>query len=1212
VPSTVVVSRADDNWKVGQANDHSLRAAIHYAAGGDTVVFAAGISSIHLTQGEILIDKSLQIVSPIPNNVLGLAIVGSGSSRVFEIGANCNVEFQGLAITGGKQTGDGQTASSRQGGGILNHGNLNLNTVLLADNKVIGDAHGGGQGGGLYNDDGNVEFENFSVVASNTATGPGNTGEADDGGGIFNYRGVIFLEYTNVDANFAQGGMGHGAKPAGGDAYGGGIFNLNGSVFMNYCTVSDNTAKGGGRPSFAVQSESVNSGQGGSAFGGGIYSSGGMAQLSNVVIKGNEAVGGLGGDVGTANGGSAVGGGIEVGNGALTLTRCEINNNKATGGDGGNTWGNGGNAEGGGVDFYGVTKDLTIDAEFDGNWATGGTSYGGNGGDGQGGGMWVLADNLQIPSTGGAITGNYAVGGDGGQGGAGGRGQGGGMFLQVKSAKVLDENVSGNQAIGGLGGAGGLLVENSTFMVSGPGGQGGDGEGGGVYLKSGNLTVGYSASNGVVGQWTSNNAKGGRGGDASNGQISGKVPDLNGGIGGHGQGGAIYSDLGNITIRNILVQLNTANGGNGGQGGSPGQGALDQNQSGMSGPGGEGAGGGVFVGRGALDMKAVDFESNSALGGDESPINDTTPVNGTSVGHGGLARGGAFYTTGDTLLVTGTVFGKNLAWAGRGGDVPDGGASAGDGGEADGGAGYVYLNNANAKFYQDTFEGNQAAGGNGGWGAAGKIQGVGGRGGDAYGGALVVAADHATIDSTGFDSNWAGGGDGGNGGAFNKNVNPDLPPQGSRGSDGGSAWGGAVVILGGSVTLVGNSNHGLIQSNSAIGGFGGDGGDALPGGIGGNPGNGGSAYGGAIASMGGEAFLLMEEISGNKALGAEFGHVGAPGPILGNGGIPPSFGNSFGGGLYLFGNDSVEVLDSTFNMNFASAALSEPNSNKFATVAEGGGLYDAAGTLLITNSTLAQNSADYYGGGLYNENGVVTLTNDTIAYNQADAGGGVFTNANTTLVNTLIAKNSTGSPPDPDFYAGKPSDITDGAHNLIGVAGQSVGNAFSAKSDLVGTQVKPLDPMIGQLAYNGGPTETIALLPGSKAINAGLTPVKDPITGQNLSFDQRGVFRPSGGKNDIGAFEVAAAPLNPQGQSAMRKILFPGLLGKSLFSAFLLDLLPISESLSDVSHARLTRTLIAMDVREIEEILGAADAPARFHQLLGRNVPIPLVAVGKW
>jgi hypothetical protein len=67
---------------------------------------------------------------------------------------------------------------------------------------------------------------------------------------------------------------------------------------------------------------------------------------------------------------------------------------------------------------------------------------------------------------------------------------------------------------------------------------------------------------------------------------------------------------------------------------------------------------------------------------------------------------------------------------------------------------------------------------------------------------------------------------------------------------------------------------------------------------------------------------------------------------------------------------------------------------------------------------------------------------------------------------------------------------------------------------LVGTSANPLDPLLGPLQDNGGPTFTMALLLGSPALNAG-----DPD--QLGTADQRGVVRSRG--VNIGAYQATAA-----------------------------------------------------------------------------------------
>ncbi|MCC7086749.1 MAG: hypothetical protein IT427_17245, partial [Pirellulales bacterium] len=99
-------------------------------------------------------------------------------------------------------------------------------------------------------------------------------------------------------------------------------------------------------------------------------------------------------------------------------------------------------------------------------------------------------------------------------------------------------------------------------------------------------------------------------------------------------------------------------------------------------------------------------------------------------------------------------------------------------------------------------------------------------------------------------------------------------------------------------------------------------------------------------------------------------------------------------------------------------------------------------------------------------------------------------------------------------------------YNLIGT-----GSALPAFNQ-TGDQTGVLDPKLGPLVDNGGPTKTHALLPGSPAIDAGDPSALSGIAGTPL-FDQRGmpytrVFDADGvggGRIDIGAYELQSQPL---------------------------------------------------------------------------------------
>ena len=117
--------------------------------------------------------------------------------------------------------------------------------------------------------------------------------------------------------------------------------------------------------------------------------------------------------------------------------------------------------------------------------------------------------------------------------------------------------------------------------------------------------------------------------------------------------------------------------------------------------------------------------------------------------------------------------------------------------------------------------------------------------------------------------------------------------------------------------------------------------------------------------------------------------------------------------------------------------------------------------------------------------------------------GGGIAGGNGSLLNTIVAQN-TGAAPD---AAGS---FTSLGHNLIGIT--NGGSGFVGPGDLVGTSALPLNPGLGPLADNGGGTLTMALLPMSCALNAG---VEFEVSSQ----DQRGVIRPQGTGVDMGACE---------------------------------------------------------------------------------------------
>ena len=124
----------------------------------------------------------------------------------------------------------------------------------------------------------------------------------------------------------------------------------------------------------------------------------------------------------------------------------------------------------------------------------------------------------------------------------------------------------------------------------------------------------------------------------------------------------------------------------------------------------------------------------------------------------------------------------------------------------------------------------------------------------------------------------------------------------------------------------------------------------------------------------------------------------------------------------------------------------------------------------------------------------MNLTNTTISNNN---GIGITANCCAmSLTNTIIANNSGGDCSKTGAFGSGHNIDSDGTCDL---------KATGDKSNV--------DPKLGPLADNGGPTLTHALLPGSPAINA--IPSQDCV----VTRDQRGAFRPQGAGCDIGAYE---------------------------------------------------------------------------------------------
>jgi hypothetical protein len=274
-------------------------------------------------------------------------------------------------------------------------------------------------------------------------------------------------------------------------------------------------------------------------------------------------------------------------------------------------------------------------------------------------------------------------------------------------------------------------------------------------------------------------------------------------------------------------------------------------------------------------------------------------------------------------------------------------------------------------------------------------------------------------------------------------------------------------------------------------------------------------------------------ISGNHAGdGAGIDNFGLSFLTVNNSTISANIGSNVGGGITNNINSTLVVSNSTISLNNSALYGGGIWNNGSAEVSgstvygnsatDGGGIYNSY-DLTMWNSTLSQNTAKDSGGGIYNAAGHANVYNVSIVGNGADtdivsgSAGGVYNGVAATfnMRNTLVAGNNISNSPQYDDCTGTLNSY--GVNLFWSVIGCTVTNgAGGAWYDLNALNT------LGPLQDNGGPTWTVALLPGSNAIDGG-----DPVFGcidyaaKPFTTDQRGFPRVVGVRCDIGAFEYS-------------------------------------------------------------------------------------------
>lgn len=249
-----------------------------------------------------------------------------------------------------------------------------------------------------------------------------------------------------------------------------------------------------------------------------------------------------------------------------------------------------------------------------------------------------------------------------------------------------------------------------------------------------------------------------------------------------------------------------------------------------------------------------------------------------------------------------------------------------------------------------------------------------------------------------------------------------------------------------------------------------------------------ASVGGGIASIYGPLVVIDSTLTGNSAFmgGGAAANVG---PLtMERSTVSGNVATMVGGGLYPGGGGSL--IDSTISGNSATGG-------------GGIGVISATMTLNVVNSTLAGNQATQLGGAIYlPSSSTLALTHATISSNtvspanNAGTGGAIAGQGTATALNSIVADNL-------QAFGG---DVA-----LTGSGTWTPTNSITSTTDL----------NLGNLADNGGPTQTMLPGTGSTAINA-VTCLASVTT------DQRGRLRPDPASAalatpcDIGAVEVGS------------------------------------------------------------------------------------------
>ena len=271
--------------------------------------------------------------------------------------------------------------------------------------------------------------------------------------------------------------------------------------------------------------------------------------------------------------------------------------------------------------------------------------------------------------------------------------------------------------------------------------------------------------------------------------------------------------------------------------------------------------------------------------------------------------------------------------------------------------------------------------------------------------------------------------------------------------------------------------------------------------------------------------LLMDNVlvQGCRAGGGGGGALATTTSIIAGGRSTSILGSTFldnsadgSGGAISFGNfsgngSSLEIRDSSFVSNKALGNTSTGGAIRIAA--------KATDIITILRSTFYDNQADQEGSAINQQtlaDAALIIRHSTFSANVADAdesgsGNGAISvgEGTLTLENTIVAGNFdlSASSPIPDISIFGNGLVNSNGFNFIG-NNRNNDTEFpegypNANGDYVGILALPLDPLLGPISSNGGPTPTLVPDDNSPVIDLGSFPGE--------TTDQRGLSNPDTG-----------------------------------------------------------------------------------------------------